>query len=311
MDFTALKRSSQSDLDSLRTAIQKTDSQGGGNNQDENLWKPEVDASGNGYAIIRFLPAPAGEELPWAKLWTHGFQGPGGWYIEKSLTTINQKDPVSEMNSRLWNSGDEDDKAIVRQRKRRLEYYSNILVLSDPKNPDNEGKVFLYRYGKKIFGKIQEAMNPEFADETPINPFDFWKGADFRLKIRNLDGYRNYDKSEFDQPSALFDGEDTKLEEVWKQEHSLKPYTDPAEFKTYKELEEKLHRVLGIEEAGMGTASAEDEDLQEYTPAKTAPVMSAPETTASPEPDLPVETSTPQDASQLDLDYFKKLAAQN
>ena len=251
------------------------------------------------------------EELPWAKLWTHGFQGPGGWYIEKSLTTINQKDPVSEMNSRLWNSGDDDDKAIVRQRKRRLEYYSNILVLSDPKNPDNEGKVFLYRYGKKIFGKIQEAMNPEFADETPINPFDFWKGADFRLKIRNLDGYRNYDKSEFDSASPLFDGEDTKLEEIWKLEHSLKPFTDPSEFKSYKELEEKLHRVLGIEEANMGTASAEDEELEEYTPAKTAPIASAPEATAAPEPDLPVETSTPQDASQLDLDYFKKLAAQN
>ena len=310
MDFSALKRSSQSDLDSLRSAIQKTEQQGGGNNQDDHIWKPEVDASGNGYAIIRFLPAPANEELPWAKLWTHGFQGPGGWYIERSLTTIGGKDPVSEMNSRLWNSGDEDDKAIARQRKRRLEYYSNILVLSDPKNPDNEGKVFLYRYGKKIFAKIQEAMNPEFEDETPVNPFDFWKGADFRLKIRNVDGYRNYDKSEFDSSSALYDGEDTRLEEIWEQQHSLKSFTDPAEFKTYEELEEKLHRVLGIEEAKMGTKSALDDEVEDYTPVST----SAPEPvqTASPDPDLPEkEAIAPEEASQLDLDYFKKLAAQN
>ncbi len=308
MDFSALKRSSQSDLDSLRDAIQKTESQGG-NNNDENIWKPEVDASGNGYAIIRFLPAPAGEELPWAKLWTHGFQGPGGWYIEKSLTTLNQKDPVSDMNSRLWNSGDEDDKTIVRQRKRRLEYYSNILIISDPKNPSNEGKVFLYRYGKKIFGKIQEAMNPEFEDETPLNPFDFWKGADFRLKIRNLDGYRNYDKSEFDTHSVLFDGEDTKLEETWKSEHSLKPFTDPNEFKTYKELEEKLHRVLGIEDANLGTASALDEEVEDFTPPTTT---ASPTETAAPEQDIPTkEAISPEEASQLDLDYFKKLAAQN
>jgi hypothetical protein len=311
MDFSALKRSSQSDLDSLRDAIQKTESQGG-NNNDENIWKPEVDASGNGYAIIRFLPAPAGEELPWAKLWTHGFQGPGGWYIEKSLTTLNQKDPVSDMNSRLWNSGDEDDKTIVRQRKRRLEYYSNILIVSDPKNPSNEGKVFLYRYGKKIFGKIQEAMNPEFEDETPLNPFDFWKGADFRLKIRNLDGYRNYDKSEFDTQSNLHDGDDAKLEETWKAEHSLKPFTDPNEFKTYKELEEKLHRVLGIEDANLGTASALDDEVEDYTPAKTQATTPAPTETASPEQDIPnKEAISPEEASQLDLDYFKKLAAQS
>ena len=311
MDFSALKRSSQSDLDSLRDAIQKTESQGG-NNNDENIWKPEVDASGNGYAIIRFLPAPAGEELPWAKLWTHGFQGPGGWYIEKSLTTLNQKDPVSDMNSRLWNSGDEDDKTIVRQRKRRLEYYSNILSVSDPKNPSNEGKVFLYRYGKKIFGKIQEAMNPEFEDETPLNPFDFWKGADFRLKIRNLDGYRNYDKSEFDTQSNLHDGDDAKLEETWKAEHSLKPFTDPNEFKTYKELEEKLHRVLGIEDANLGTASALDDEVEDYTPAKTQATTPAPTETASPEQDIPnKEAISPEEASQLDLDYFKKLAAQS
>jgi len=311
MDFSALKRSSQSDLTNLRDAIQKTESQGG-NNNDENIWKPEVDASGNGYAIIRFLPAPAGEELPWAKLWTHGFQGPGGWYIEKSLTTLNQKDPVSDMNSRLWNSGDEDDKTIVRQRKRRLEYYSNILIVSDPKNPSNEGKVFLYRYGKKIFGKIQEAMNPEFEDETPLNPFDFWKGADFRLKIRNLDGYRNYDKSEFDTQSVLFDGDDAKLEETWKAEHSLKPFTDPNEFKTYKELEEKLHRVLGIEDANLGTASALDDEVEDYTPAKTQATTPAPTETASPEQDIPnKEAISPEEASQLDLDYFKKLAAQS
>ena len=314
MDFETLK-SSSSNFDKLTKALETNlnpeDQSNKNKYQDDRFWKPELDKTGNGYAVIRFLPAVSGEDLPWQRVWSHAFQGPGGWYIEHSLTTLNQKDPVSEENTRLWNTGVDSDKEIARKRKRKLSYYANILVVSDPKHPENEGKVFLYKFGKKIFDKITEAMQPAFEDEAAINPFDFWKGADFRLKIRNLDGYRNYDKSEFDSVSPLFDGEDAKLEEIWKLEHSLKPFTDPNEFKSYKELEEKLHRVLGIEEANMGTASAEDEELEEYTPAKTAPIASAPEATAAPEPDLPVETSTPQDASQLDLDYFKKLAAQN
>ena len=212
---------------------------------DERLWKPELDKTGNGFAIIRFLPAVKGEELPWAKIWNHAFQGPTGqWYIENSLTTIGQKDPVSEMNTSYWNSGVESDKEIARRQKRKLQYFSNIYVVEDPKHPENEGKVFLFRFGKKIFDKIMETMQPAFDDEIAINPFDFWKGTDFKLKIRKVDGFWNYDKSEFGgKPSALFDDDD-KLEEVWKKQYSLKDYTAPTNFKSYDELKTRLDTVL-------------------------------------------------------------------
>ncbi len=211
---------------------------------DERLWKPELDKTGNGYAVIRFLPAIKGEDLPWAKVWNHAFQGPTGqWYIENSLTTLGQKDPVSEMNSAYWNSGVESDKEIARRQKRKLQYRSNIYVVADPKHPENEGKVFLFRYGKKIFDKIMESMQPAFEDETPVNPFDFWEGANFKLKIRKVDGYWNYDKSEFETSSALFDDDD-KLEKVWKKQYALKEFTAPTNFKSYTELKTRLDTVL-------------------------------------------------------------------
>jgi len=309
MDFSSLKRSSQTDFDALKAKVNETATGGGFKKDDDNFWKPDVDSSGNGYAVIRFLPAPPEEDLPYVQVWDHGFQGTGGWYIEKSLTTIGQKDPVSEMNSRLWNSGDDADKDIVRSRKRRLSYYSNILVISDPKRPDNEGKVFLYKYGKKIFQKIQDKINPEFQDEEPVNPFDLWTGANFRLKIRQVEGYRNYDKSEFDL-SAQIEGTDEKLEEIWKAEHSLKNFIDPSTFKSYTELEAKLHRVLGIEDLGKGTSNAMDEDVSNmgYTP----PSAPAPDReTAEPTQDMPAaENPNVSEASgdDADLDYFKKLA---
>ena len=211
---------------------------------DERMWKPELDKSGNGYAVIRFLPAPDGEDMPWAKLWNHAFQGPTGkWYIENSLTTMNQKDPVSEYNSRLWNSGVESDKEIARKQKRKLQYYSNIYVVSDPKHPENEGKVFLFRYGKKIYEKLMEALQPQFEDEKPVNPFDFWEGANFKLKIRKVDGYWNYDKSEFEGVSAIAESDD-KIKSIWSTQHALKPFLAADNFKTYDELKEKLNRVL-------------------------------------------------------------------
>ena len=212
---------------------------------DERLWKPQLDKTGNGYAVLRFLPAPDGEELPWAKVWNHAFQGPTGqWYIENSLTTVGQNDPVSEHNTRLWNSGVESDKEIARKQKRKLQYFSNIYVVTDTKNPDNEGKVFLYRFGKKIFDKIMEAMQPAFDDETAINPFDFWKGANFKLKIRKVDGFWNYDKSEFEAVSPLLDT-DEALEKVYESEYPLKPFHEDSNFKPYSELKEKMERVLG------------------------------------------------------------------
>jgi len=215
---------------------------------DERIWKPTVDKAGNGYAVLRFLPSKEGEDLPWVRYWDHGFKGPTGlWYIENSLTSIGQPDPVSEMNSKLWNSGTEEDKAIVRERKRRLHYVANVYVVSDSGNPANEGKVMLYKFGKKIFEKIMDVMQPAFQDETPVNPFDLWEGADFKLKIRNVEGYRNYDKSEFSDKSALFEGDESKLEAVDAQTHGLKEFTDPSNYKTYDELKAKLMRVLGEE----------------------------------------------------------------
>lgn len=255
--FAALKRSS-GNVDKLARELEKLTTPATNSSDDDRFWKPELDKAGNGFATIRFLPGPAvdgDDALPWVRVFDHGFQGPGGWYIENSLTTLNQKDPVSEYNTVLWNSGIEANKEIARKQKRRLKYIANILVISDPKNPDNEGKVFLYRFGKKIFDKINEAMNPQFQDEKPLNPFDFWLGANFKLKIRKVEGYQNYDKSEFESPASLFDGEDTKLEKIWKAEHSLKEFLDPKNFKSYDELKAKLNRVLGVEASSTSNAN--------------------------------------------------------
>ena len=242
MSFADLKKKSGS-FEQLQTELEKV------NNPvtsfaDERFWKPELDKSGNGYAIIRFLPQPTGEDLPWCKMWSHAFNGPGGWYIENSLTTLQKKDPVSEYNTELWNSGIEANKEIARKQKRILKYYSNILVVSDPKHPEHEGKVFLFRYGKKIFDKLSEVMTPEFDDETPMNPFDFWKGANFKLKIRKVDGFWNYDKSEFEATSELLDGDDAKLEEVYNKLYGLAQFLEADNFKSYDDLKTKLNRVL-------------------------------------------------------------------
>ena len=247
MDFDTLKQSS-SNFDKLTKAIEanlgsENKEQNKSKYQDDRFWKPELDKTGNGYAVIRFLPAVEGEDLPWQRVWSHAFQDVGGWYIENSLTTLGQKDPVSEENTRLWNTGLDSDKEIARKRKRKLSYYANVLIQSDPKHPENEGKVFLFKFGKKIFDKITEAMQPAFEDEKPVNPFDFWKGANFKLKIRKVDGYWNYDKSEFEPVSQIAES-DEKIKEIWKSQHALKPFLDPSNFKSYDELKEKLNRVL-------------------------------------------------------------------
>ena len=245
MSFSNLKK--QSSLGSLTAKLvsQVEKMNKGSNGVDDRLWKPEVDKAGNGYAVIRFLPAPDGEDLPWAKLYTHAFQASGGWYIENSLTTLGQKDPVSEYNSQLWNSGVDSDKEVARKQKRKLSYYSNVYVVKDPSNPANEGKVFLFRYGKKIFDKITAAMQPEFEDEQAINPFDFWAGANFKLKIKKVAGYWNYDSSEFAAPAPLLDDDDA-METVWKQEYSLAELVAPDQFKSYEDLKKRLDYVLGL-----------------------------------------------------------------
>ena len=261
---------------------------------DERFWKPTVDKAGNGYAVIRFLPAAEGEDLPWVRYWDHAFKGPTGqWYIENSLTSIGQPDPVGELNSRLWNSGNEDDKDTARTQKRRLHYVTNIYVVSDSANPENEGKVFLYKFGKKIFDKIMDVMQPQFADEEPINPFDLWSGANFKLKIRNVEGYRNYDKSEFESSSAL--AEDDKLETVYGLVNPLNEFTDPKNYKTYDELKAKLMRVLGEQvDAGAPTLQQQAQ-INEPAPAKLEPVTAD---------EIPFDTNDGDDT----MSYFAKLA---
>ena len=266
MSFADFKNKSNSSLESLQKKMESMDKTN--NYKDDRFWRPELDKAGNGFAVIRFLPAADGEDIPWVKLYNHGFKGPGGWFIENSLTTLGQKDPVSEMNSRLWNSGLESDKDIARQRKRRLSYISNILVVSDPANPQNEGKVFLYKYGKKIFDKIQESMNPEFQDEEAINPFDYWKGANFKLKVRKVSGFVNYDKSEFESASPLFDGDDAKLESLWKTQYKLDEFVSESNFKSYDELKARLDAVLQGDDRG-GETTAET-DTVESTPQATS-----------------------------------------
>ena len=280
MSFSNLKK--QSSLGSLTAKLvsQVEKMNKGSNGVDDRLWKPEVDKAGNGYAVIRFLPAPDGEDLPWAKLYTHAFQASGGWYIENSLTTLGQKDPVSEHNSQLWNSGVDSDKEVARKQKRKLSYYSNVYVVKDPSNPSNEGKVFLFRFGKKIFDKLTAAMQPEFEDETPINPFDFWAGANFKIKIKKVAGYWNYDSSEFAAPAPLLDDDDA-METIWKSEYSLAELVAPDQFKSYEDLKKRLNYVLGLtvapkrqdpEVAEEETTRGNLEDLSEgRTPVDTTP----------------------------------------
>ncbi len=293
MSLESLKRSNS--LDKLLGEVQKENApQEKKSYKDERLWKPEVDKSGNGYAVIRFLPAVEGEDMPWAKVWNHAFQGPTGqWYIENSLTTLGQKDPVSEMNSAYWNTGIESDKEIARKQKRKLQYFSNIYVVSDSKHPENEGKVFLFRYGKKIFDKLMAAMQPEFEDEKAINPFDFWEGANFKLKIRKVAGYWNYDSSDFDSSKALFDN-DEQIEEVWKQQHPLAEFSAASNFKSYEELKTRLDAVLSGS-VTVGNVTNEMEDAPIAAPVvDTAPVESAPI----------VEKEEEEDS----MAYFEKLA---
>ena len=288
------KLQSTNSLDKLINAVKKDEKDPTEKKSyvDERLWKPELDTSGNGYAVIRFLPAIEGEDLPWAKLFSHAFQGPTGqWYIENSRTTLGRgdigKDPASEYNSSLWNSGVETDKEIARKQKRKLSYYSNIYVVSDSKNPHNEGKVFLFRYGKKIFDKLMAAMQPEFEDESPINPFDFWKGANFKLKIRKVDGFWNYDKSEFEAPSPILD-DDSAIERIWKEQYSLADFTAPSNFKSYEELKTRLDAVLSGKQV-VSNQTVEDEPI------------------ASPKVDTkPVENKQVEDEDTMD--YFNKLA---
>ena len=286
--FAELKRSSQSSLDALLKETNKlTSSTQKG--QDERFWQPAVDSSGNGSAVIRFLPASKGEDIPWVRLFNHGFQGPGGWYIENSLTTLGKDDPVTKHNNMLWNRGDDAGKEQARKQKRRLLYISNIYIVNDPSNPENNGQVKLFRYGKKIFDKVVESMNPEFEDEKPVNPFDFWEGANFKMKIRNYEGYRNYDKSEFEKPSKI-DEDDSKVENIWNSQYALNEFIDPSNFKTYQELEAKLNKVLMTSSSDV---TAEDVEL-------------APEPTPSVTPPKESVAPVPQD-DDADMDMFKKM----
>ena len=292
--FAALKRNRTEGFDKLTQSLNKLNQKTSGPGPDDRFWKPEVDKAGNGYAVIRFLPESNGEDVPFVRIWDHGFQGPGGWYIENSLTTLGQKDPVSEYNSMLWNSGIESNKDKARKQKRRLSFISNIYVVKDPANPDNEGKVFLYKYGKKIFDKLNEAMNPQFEDEKPVNPFDLWEGADFKLKIRNVEGYRNYDKSELDVPAPLFD-EDGELEAVWQSQYALNDFVDPSNFKTFEELQAKLNRVLGLDGSNASTTAEDDSFEQVAAPSIPEKQMES----------APIIQDDDDDGS---LDFFKKLA---
>jgi hypothetical protein len=298
MSFANLKRNRNSISDLVSAA--GAGSGGGGDAKksykDERQWKPTVDKAGNGYAVLRFLPAPETCETPWVRYWDHGFKGPTGqWFIEKSLTSIGQQDPVSEANAILWNTGTDDNKAIVRERKRRLHYVSNVLVVSDPSNPANEGKVFMYTYGKKIFDKIMDVMQPQFADEKPVNPFDFWEGADFKLKIRQVEGYRNYDKSEFSSPAPLMGGDDDQLEQLYETVYDLGEFADPAAYKTYEELSARLALVLGEQAPRTVAQTVALDTVQAPAPVREAPA--------------PVMPSAAEDEDDT-MSYFAKLAAE-
>lgn len=291
--FADLKRSAGSNLDRLTNELEKLNKPASNSNKDNRLWAIQADKAGNGYAVIRFLPACSGEDMPFVRMWSHGFQGTGGWYIENSLSTIGKPDPVGEMNTKLWNSGIDSDKETVRKQKRQLSFYSNIYVVKDPANPENEGKVFLFKYGKKIFDKINDMMNPQFEDEKPVNPFDMWTGADFKLKIRKVEGYRNYDKSEFSDSAPLLNDDDA-LERIWQSQYSLAEIVDPKNFKTYDELKARLNKVIGVGES------------TSYKP-ETDHGFAAPPPFKAAEP-KPMPQAVDDDDDDIGLDFFKSLA---
>lgn len=307
--FEALKKMSKSSTEKLTKALEKMS--GGEYQKDDRFWKPEQGKDGNGFAVIRFLPAPVNEDIPWVRIFSHGFQGKGGWFIENCPTTIGKKCPLCEANNELWNSGLESDKDIARQRKRKLNYIANILVVEDSANPANNGKVFLYKFGKKIFDKITEKMHPEFKDEQPTNPFDFWQGCDFKLKIRQVEGYTNYDKSEFSAPSALFGGDDAKLEALWKKQHSLQAFVAPDQFKSYEELKDRLFAVLSAKPSA--TIKAEDVEVDEPLEEKfSKKPSSAPTRAPAPTGKKPSKPSDDDGEDENDaLSYFKKLAEED
>lgn len=298
LDFSALKKQ-RGNFDSLMKEVEKIATPATGDDKkDDRFWALEVDKAGNGYAVIRFLPPTKGEDLPWVRIWNHGFQGPTGkWYIENSLTTLGKPDPVSELNTELWNSGTEANKEVARKQKRRLTYIANVYIVKDPAHPENEGQVKLFKFGKKIFDKIKDVMQPQFEDEEPINPFDFWKGANFKLKARNVEGYRNYDKSEFETSSVL--AEDNELETIWNKQHSLSEFLDPKNFKSYQELKSKLEQVLSA--TGSVAPRVDKVELDEQS---TRQVTSAPKVAAKPAKREEVNL----DDDDESLSYFAKLA---
>jgi hypothetical protein len=295
MSFQDLKKQSKmgSLTEKLIKQVEKLNDSG--SKDDDRFWKPSMDKGGTGSAIIRFLPAPAGCDLPWAQVWSHAFQGPGGWLIDNCLTTNKGQCPVCEANRELWNTGSKDNQNIVRDRKRKLSYYSNIYVLKDPANPQNEGRVFLYKFGKKVYDKILASMQPEFDDEKPVNPFDFWEGANFKLKLVKKDGYWNYDKSEFASPSALLNDDD-ELEKIYKSLYDLSEFTDEKNFKSYEDLKKRLDQVLG----NKGTTRRQDPEVadeeEEFEPVQEKVSVHA-------------STSFSNDDDEDDaMSYFQKLA---
>ena len=306
MDFNTLKKNRSNSLNKLNSQLEKIQSKSYSDPNEGKMWKPTRDKAGNGFAVIRFLPAPSGEDVPFVRMWDHGFQGPTGlWYIENSLTTLDRDDPVSEYNSKLWNSGVEDDKAEARKMKRRLKYVSNILVISDPSNPQNEGKVFMYQYGAKIFCKLQALMNPQFDDETAADPFNMWEGANFRLKIQKVAGYPNYDKSTFDTPSAISD-DDSELERIFNEAHSLKELVDPKNFKSYDELKTKFYRVLALDQSpSTPNTAAEVDDLDMSSFGGNSP---EPTLNVMPEAQSTAPSMSMSDDDDDDLSIFKELA---
>lgn len=309
VDFSKLRANSgKASLEKLTQELSKMNQTT--ESKDTRFWYPNVDKAGNGYAVIRFLPAPGDEDVPFVRIFEHGFKGPTGvWYIEKSLTTLGREDPVSALNSKLWNMSSDDESPTRKQaraQKRKLNYVCNVYVVQDQANPENNGKVFLFKFGKKIFDKLNEAMNPQFADETPMNPFDLWEGANFKLKIRTVEGYRNYDRSEFSETGPLFDN-DSKMEAVWKQEHALQTFLDPSTFKSYEELQDRLNKVLGINESGKPTPAASRAKAVASSARK-------PTSTEVEDDEIPFDVGTNNSGSSEDEDddlkFFQKLSGQ-
>lgn len=295
MNFKDFKKNKGNFLETLNQKIKESNTTF---EPDARYFQVTKDKAGNGVALVRFLP---GKDTPWVRYWSHSFEYNGGWYIENSRTSLKEDDPVSEYNKLLWDSGKEEYKEFVSLKpgtKRKLNYVSNIYVIEDPANPENNGKVFLYQYGAKIYDKIKALMQPSIKTLPPVNPFNPFDGANLQIIIKKVAGYPNYDDTKFIQEGSKL-GNDDEIEKIYNQQYDLEDILKESNFKPYEKLKARLIKVLGKNAPLMEEYLSNFGEVVETKKESTTP----PPQKKKEEIDVPFDTDTP-----IDEEFIKALA---